>query len=69
MQSATIDPTLDLCTRYLQLVDQWQSEMRSLLDTYEHDQHQKSSSRRFDLESHKDLCIKLSTEHSTKCDT
>ena len=52
MQPATIDPTLDLCTRYpLQLGGPRQCGIRSLPDTSTHSQHWESNPRPSDLES------------------
>ena len=52
MQPATIDPTLDLCTRYsLRLGGLRQCGIRSLPDTSTHGQHWESNSRPSDLES------------------
>ena len=50
-QPATIDPTLDLCSRYpLRMGGQRQCEIRSLPDTSTHDQHWESNPRPSDLE-------------------
>ena len=52
MQPATIDPPLDLCTRYpLRLGRQRQCGIRSLPDTSAHGQHWESNPRSSDLES------------------
>ena len=52
MQPATIDPTLDLCTRYpLRLGGPRQYGMQSLPDTSTHGQHRESNPRPSDLES------------------
>ena len=52
MQPATIDPTLDLCTRYpLWLGGPRQCGIRSLPDTSTHGQHWESNPRPSDLES------------------
>ena len=52
MQPATIDPTLDLCTRYpLRLGGPRQCGIRSLSDTSTHGQHWESNPRPSDLES------------------
>ena len=52
MQPATIDPTLDLCTRYpLRLGGPRQCGMRSLPDTYTHGLLWESNPRPSDLES------------------
>ena len=52
MQPATIDPTLDLCTRYpLRLGGPRQCGIRSLPNTSTHGQHWKSSPIPSDLES------------------
>ena len=52
MQPATIDPTLDLCTRNpLQLGGPRQCGIRSLPDTSTHGQHWESNPRPSDLES------------------
>ena len=51
-QPATIDPTLDLCTRYLlRLSGPRQCGFRSLPDTSTHGQHWESNPRPSDLES------------------
>ena len=51
-QPATIDPTLDLCTRYpLRLGGPRQCGIRSLPDTSTHGQHWESNPRPSDLES------------------
>ena len=51
-QPATIDPTLDLCTRYpLRLGRPRQCGIRSLPDTSTHDQHWELNPRPSDLES------------------
>ena len=65
MQPATIDPTLDLCTRYpLRLGGLRQCGIRSLPNTSTHGQHWESNSRPSDLESnalstrpHKSTCL------------
>ena len=52
MQPATIDTTLDLCTRYpLRLGGPRQCGIRSLPDTSAHDQHWEPNPRPSDLES------------------
>ena len=52
MQPATIDPTLDLCTRYpLRLGGPRQCRIRSLHDTSTRGQHWESNQRPSDLES------------------
>ena len=52
MQPETIDPTLDLCTRYpLQLGGPKQCGLRSLPNTYTHGQHWETNPRPSDLES------------------
>ena len=52
MQPATIDPTLDLCTRYpLRLGGPRQCGITSLPDTSTHGQHWESNPRPSDLES------------------
>ena len=51
MQPATIDPTLDLCTRYpLQLDGPRQCGIRIIPDTSTHGQHWESNPRPSDLE-------------------
>ena len=52
MQPTTIDPTLDLCTRYpSRLGGSRQCGIRSLPDTSTHGQHWESNPRPSDLES------------------
>ena len=51
MQAATIDPTLDLCTRYpLWLGGPKQCGIQSLPDTSTHGQHWEANPRSSDLE-------------------
>ena len=61
MQPATIDPTLDLCTRYpLRLGGPRQCGIQSLPDTSTHGQHWESNPRPSALESNSDpLCHML----------